>query len=175
MKLGLKAKRNIGLVVITLAIVVAIILVVYFVQKNDDDKKLKYGHVGQVVSTSLADILVKDIKILQSVEGLTADEGKCFLQVTVEIKANRKIQVSSNKFQVKDGKNVTNAERRYPASGDEIMAVISCEGEVTLKKGESKSYEFLYEVESNRVASYFLYAFGARIDLGGTVINTLSK
>ena len=169
MKLGIKAKRNIGLVVVTLAIVVAIILVIYFVQKNYEDGKIQNGHIGQTVSTSQADICVKDMRILQSVDGLTAEEGKCFLLLTVEIKANKKITVSSDKFEVKDGKNVTNAERRYPSSGDETMTVISCEGEVTLKKGESESYNLLYEVEDNRVASYYLYAYGARIDLGGTV------
>ena len=170
MKLGLKAKRNIGLIAITIAVVVAIILVIYFVQKSDDDKKLVTGAIGQTVSTSQADILVKDMSILQSVDGLTAEDGKCFLQVTVEIKANKKIQVWRGKFEVKDGKNVTFAERSYPTSGDEIMEVIPCEGGVTLKKGESTSYELLYEVKSNRIESYFLYAYGARIDLGGTVI-----
>ena len=169
MKLGVKAKRNIGLVVVTLAIVVAIILVVYFVQKNDDDSKIQNGHIGEAVSTSQAEICVKDMRKLQSVDGLTAEDGKCYILVTVEIKANKKITVSSDKFEVKDGKNVTNAERRYPASGDETTVVISCEGEVILKKGESKSYNLLYEVEDNRVASYYLYAYGARIDLGGTV------
>ena len=169
MKLSVKAKRNIGLVVITLAIVVAIILVIYFVQKNDDDGKLQTGAIGQTVSTSQADICVKDMRILQSVDGLTTEEGNCFLQLSVEIKANKKITVYSGKFEVKDGKNVTFAERHYPTSGDEIMAVTPCEGGVTLKKGESESYTLLYEVKNNRVESYFLYAYGARIDLGGTV------
>lgn len=163
MKLGLKAKRNIGLVAITIAIVVAIILVIYFTQKNADDSKLKTGAIGQTVSTSKADILVKDVRILQSIDGLTAEDGKCFLRVCVEIKANKKITVSSNKFEVKDGKNVTNAERSYP-SGDESLIVVSCESEIVLKKGESESYELLYEVEK-RFAGHYLIAFGAKIDL----------
>ncbi|MDE5755872.1 MAG: hypothetical protein K2I23_02145 [Clostridia bacterium] len=169
MKLGVKAKRNIGLIAITIAVVVAIILVIYFVQKNEDDGKLKTGAIGKTVSTSQADICVKDMRVLQSVDGLTAEDGNCFLLVSVEIRANKKITVSSDKFEVKDGRNVTNVERRYPGSGDETMAVISCEGEIVLKKGESESYNLLYEVKNNRVDSYFLYAYGARIDLGGTV------
>ena len=76
MKLGLKAKRNIGLVVITLAVVVAIILVIYFVQKNSDDGKLKTGAIGQTVSTSQADICVKDWGIADDVEGYTVEDGK---------------------------------------------------------------------------------------------------
>ncbi|MDE5655146.1 MAG: DUF4352 domain-containing protein [Clostridia bacterium] len=170
MKLGLKAKRNIGLIAVTIAVVVAIILVVYFVQKSDDDGKLQTGAISQTVSTSQADICVKDMRVLQSVDGLTAEEGNCFLQVSVEIKANKKITVDSGKFEVKGGKNVTNANRHYDtSSGDEILEVIACEGETTLKKGESKTFNLLYEVEYNRVASYYLYAYGARIDLGGTV------
>ena len=169
MKVSAKAKRNIGLIAINVVIVVAIILVIYFVQKNDDDSKMRYGHIGETVSTSQADILVKDMSILQSVDGLTVEDGRCFMLVQVEIKANKKIQVWSGKFDVKDAKNVTSAERHYPASGDEVMAVPYCESEVTLKKGESETYKLLYEVESNRIESYFLYAYGACIDLGGTV------
>ena len=164
MKLSVKAKRNIGLIAITVAVVVAIILVIYFVQKNDEDKKLVTGAIGQTVSTSQADICVKDMSILQSVDGLTAEDGKCFLQVTVEIKANKKIRLSSDKFEIKDGKNVTFAERRYPTSGDEVMSVIPCEGRVELKKGESGSYKLLFEVEK-RFDSHFLFAYGAKIDL----------
>ena len=153
MKLGLKAKRNIGLVVITLAIVVAIILVIYFVQKNDDDNKLRTGAIGDTVSTSQADIHVTSMSMTNYEDGLFAEDGKCFLVLSVEIKANKKITVSSDKFEVKDGKNLT------------------AEDESVLKKGKSKSFRLVYEVERNRIASYFLYAYGARIDLGGTAIN----
>ena len=62
MRLSIKAKRNIGLIAVTIAIVVAIILVVYFVQKNEDNGKLKTGAIGQVVSTTQADICVKDMR-----------------------------------------------------------------------------------------------------------------
>ena len=164
MKISVKAKRNIGLIAITLAVIVAIILVIYFVQKNDDDKKLVTGAIGQTVSTSQADIRVTDTRILQSVDGLTIEDGKCFLQISVEIKANKKIRILSDKFEVKDGKNLTFAERRYPASGDEVMVVIPCEGFIELKKGESESYELLFEVEK-RFDSHFLIAYGAKIDL----------
>ena len=169
MKLGVKAKRNIGLVVVTIAVVVAIILIVYFVQKNDEDKKLKYGHVGQVVSTSQADICVKDWTVVEDADGYTVGEGKCVYLLKVEIKPKKKIRVSRSKFEVKDGKNLT-AEgiQRFP-SGDETLEIVACEGEEYFKGGRSETFEILYEVESNRIESYYLEAFGARIDLGGTV------
>ena len=159
MRLSIKAKRNIGLIAVTIAIVVAIILVVYFVQRNEDDGKLKTGAIGQVVSTSQADICVKDMRILQSIDDITAGDGKCFLLLSVEIKANKKLTLSSGKFEVKDGINLT-------ADGKGFIAL---DGETTLRKGESKTFNLLYEVEYNRAESYFLYAYGARIDLGGTV------
>ncbi|MDE6361822.1 MAG: DUF4352 domain-containing protein [Clostridia bacterium] len=169
MKLGIKAKRNIGLVVVTLAIVVAIILVIYFVQKNDADSKIKTGAIGQTVSTSQADVCVKDMQKLQSHGSLTAEDGKCFLLVSVEIKANKKLTVSTSKFEIKDGKNITAEGREQIPSGDMTLEIIACEGEIALQKGESQTYQILYEVEDNRVASYYLYAYGAKIDLGGTV------
>ena len=154
MKLGVKAKRNIGLVVVTIAVVVAIILIVYFVQKSDEDKKLKYGHIGQVVSTSQADICVKDWTVVADADGYTVGEGKCIYLLKVEIKANKNIRVSSSKFEVKDGKNLT-------AEG--------IQREEYFKGGRSETFEILYEVESNRIESYYLEAFGVKIDLGGTV------
>lgn len=174
MKLGVKAKRNIGLIALTIVVIVAIILVVYFVQKSDDDSKLKYGHIGQAVSTSRADICVKDWRKAEDVEVYTVENRKCVYLLRVEIKAKKNLKVSSSTFEIKDSKNLT-AEglQRFP-SGNETLEVIACEGEIVLKKGERNVYEILYEVENNRVASYFLYAFGARIDLGGTVTNTLS-
>ncbi|MDE6473512.1 MAG: hypothetical protein K2L70_00225 [Clostridia bacterium] len=168
MKLGVKAKRNIGLVVVTLAIVVAIILVIYFVQKNDADSKIKTGAIGQTVSTSQADVCVKDMQKLQSVGGLTAEAGKCFLLVSVELKANKNINVASNKFEIKDGKNLTAEGRQEILSGNITFDIIAYEGEM-FKKGRIERFDLLYEVEDNRVASYYLYAYGARIDLGGTV------
>ena len=107
MKLGVKAKRNIGLIVVTLAVVIAIILVIYFVQKNDADSKIRTGAIGQIISTPQADVCVKDMQKLRIFGALTAEDGKCFLLVSVEIKANKKLGVSSNKFEIKDGKNLT--------------------------------------------------------------------
>ena len=174
MKLGVKAKRNIGLIALTVIVVVAIILVVYFVQKNEDDGKLKFGHIGQVVSTSKADIRVIDWRKVEDVDGYTVVDGKCIYLMKIEIKAKKNIRVSSSKFEIKDGKNLTaQGIQRFP-SGDETLEIIACEGEEYFKSGRRETFEILYEVENNRVASYFLYAFGARIDLGGTVTNTLS-
>lgn len=169
MKLGVKAKRNIGLIVVTLAVVIAIILVIYFVQKNDADSKIRTGAIGQIISTPQADVCVKDMQKLRIFGALTAEDGKCFLLVSVEIKANKKLGVSSNKFEIKDGKNLTAEGRQQIPSGDTTIDIIASEGEIILKKGERKTCQILYEVEDNRVASYYLYAYGARIDLGGTV------
>ena len=166
MKLGVKAKRNIGLIAVTVVIIAAIILVVCLVQKHDDDSKLKYGHVGQVVSTSQADVHVKVWRIVENLDGYTVEDGKCVYLMEVEIKANKKITVSSEKFEIKDAKKLTAKVRQGVSSGD---VVNSNEGEITLKKGERKTFDILYEVDSNRTDSYFLYTLGARIDLGGTV------
>ncbi len=168
MRLSIKAKRNIGLIAVTIAIVVAIILVVYFVQKNEDNGKLKTGAIGQVVSTSQADICVKDMRILQSIDGLTAGDGKCFLLLSVELKANKKINVLSDKFEVKGGKNVMSEWRQEISSGATMEDVIANGGEL-FKAGREETFNLLYEVEYNRAESYFLYAYGARIDLGGTI------
>ena len=173
MKLGLKAKRNIGLIALTVVVVVAIILVIYFVQKNENDGKLKYGHIGQVVSTSKADICVKEWRKAEDVEGYTIKDGKCVYLLKVEIKAKKNIRVSSSKFEIKDSKNLTAEGIKRFSSGDETLQVIACEREEYFKSGRSETFEILYEVEDNRVVSYFLYAFGARIDLGGTVTSTL--
>lgn len=162
MKLSVKAKRNAGLIAITVVVIVAIILVIYFVQKNDADGKLKTGAIGQTVSTSQADVCVKNMRIFKSLDGLTAEQGNCFIWLSVEIKANKKIFVSCDKFQVNDGKNVTEI---YYAGSKEI----DCDGEIILQKGESKTLELAYEVQAERVASFYLFAYGARIDLGGTV------
>ncbi|MDE7079192.1 MAG: DUF4352 domain-containing protein [Clostridia bacterium] len=168
MKLTLKAKRNIGLVVLTLVLIVAIILIVYFVQKSDSESKLKTGAVGQTVSTSQADVCVKELRVAQSVGEVEANDGKCFLLVRVEITANKKIKASSVDFEVKDGVNVTNGYTSHNGHSFMVDAI-----EYTLKKGESETFDLIFEVESERAESYYLYAFGARIDLGGTISNIL--
>ncbi|MDE6189675.1 MAG: DUF4352 domain-containing protein [Clostridia bacterium] len=168
MKLTFKAKRNIGLVVMTIALIVAIILIVYFVQKNDIDSRLKNGSIGQTVSTSQAEVCVNDRKISKDFSVVTANGDKVFLLVKVEITANKKLTLSSKDFEVKDGLNVTNAY-----SSDNGHSFAAEESEVVLKKGESATYDLVFEVDGNRVESYFLYALGARIDLGGTVVGGL--
>ena len=49
MKQSIKAKRNIGLIVLTVLVVVAIVLVIYFVQKADLDGRIKKGAIGQTL------------------------------------------------------------------------------------------------------------------------------
>lgn len=61
MKQSIKAKRNIGLIVLTVLVVVAIVLVIYFVQKADLDGRIKKGAIGQTLSAKSADVCVSHI------------------------------------------------------------------------------------------------------------------
>ena len=88
--------------------------------------------------------------------------------LSVELKANKKINVLSDKFEVKGGKNVMSEWRQEISSGATMEDVIANGGEL-FKAGREETFNLLYEVEYNRAESYFLYAYGARIDLGGTV------
>ena len=168
MKLTFKAKRNIGLVVLTIAIIVAILLIIVLVQKYGGDDDIVKGAVGQTVSTSQADVCVKELRVAQSVGEVEANDGKCFLLVKVEITANKKIKASYVSFDVDGGTNVTTG---YSSNNGHAFYVDAVE--YTLKKGENETFDLIFEVEKNRAESYFLNAFGARIDLGGTISNTL--
>lgn len=168
MKLTFKAKRNIGLIVLTVAVIVAIILTIALVQKYGDDDKLVRGAIGQTVSTSQADVRVNSMRVSQFVGEVEANDGKCFLLVKVDVKANKKIKASSLDFEVLDGVNVTDGY-----SGKNGCAFDADLIEYTLKKGESETFSIIFEVEKDRIESYFLYAFGAKIDLGGSVTPTL--
>ena len=66
MKQSIKAKRNIGLIVLTVLVVVAIVLVIYFVQKADLDGRIKKGAIGQTLSAKSADVCVSHMNISQS-------------------------------------------------------------------------------------------------------------
>ncbi|MBD5086340.1 MAG: DUF4352 domain-containing protein [Clostridiales bacterium] len=164
MKLSFKAKRNIGLIVLTVAVIVAIILTIVLVQKYGDDEKPVKGAIGQTVSTSQADVCVNSMRVSQFVGEVEAKDGKCFLLVKVDVKANKKLKVSSCDFVVEGANNVTDGY-----SGKNGHAFYAELVEYSLKKGESVDYSLIFEVEKDRIESYFLYAFGAKIDLGGTV------
>lgn len=158
MKQSIKARRNIGLIVLTVLVVVAIVLVIYFVQKADLDGRIKKGAIGQTLSTKSADICVSNMRISSSIGGETAADDKCFFVLTVKFDAKKDMTVVADKFEVKGG-------RRVLQSADGFL-----NEKASLKKGESNTFKLVYEVENNRVDSYFLYGYGVQIDLGGTVI-----
>lgn len=168
MKLTFKAKRNIGLIALTVAVIVAIILIIVLVQKYGADNKPVKGAVGQTVSTSQADVCVKSLRLAQNVGEVEANGDKCFMLVKVEITANKKLKASSYDFVVDGAKNVTDAY-----SSDNGHAFAADLVAYTLKKGETADFFLIFEVERDRIESYFLYAFDAKIDLGGTVTPTL--
>lgn len=158
MKQSIKAKRNIGLIVLTVLVVVAIVLVIYFVQKADLEGRIKKGAIGQTLSTKSADICVSNMKVSEYANGEAAAEGKCFLMLSIEFVAKKDMTLVPDKFEVKGG-------RRVLHSADDYL-----NEKTALKKGESRTFKLMYEVEKNRVDSYFLYGYGVQIDLGGTVI-----
>ncbi|MDE7208902.1 MAG: hypothetical protein K2O31_03385 [Clostridia bacterium] len=160
MKLGVKAKRNIGLVVVTLAIVVAIILVVYFVQKNDDNDRTVYGHYGEVTETSQAYLNVTDRYVCQTYEGVSAVDGKLFLIVDVEVKAKKKLALASDKFYLNAAVNVTSGYVGGEGEGWETSVV-----ESTLKKGQCQSIRLIFEIDGNRQSDCYMNGLGANIDL----------
>ena len=92
MKLTIKAKRNIGLIALTVAVIVAVILVVVLVNKYVDDKDLAKGAVGQTISTDQLSLEVVSLKnTLTEFGGKKASEGKCFMLAEVEVKAKKSV------------------------------------------------------------------------------------
>ena len=159
MKLGVKAKRNIGLVVVTIAVIVAIILVVYFVQKNSDSRKTVYGHFGEATETSQAYLNVMDRYLTEVYDGVSAQEGNRFLVVDIEIKAKKKLTLASDKFYLNAAVNVTGGY-----AGEGKVWEIDEAGSV-LKKGQSQSIRIIFELDENRQSDCYLYGYGANIDL----------
>ena len=153
MKQSIKAKRNIGLIALTIAVIVAIILVVYFVNKADDGNGIKRGAVGQTVSTANGDISVKSAKVVDSIGDITASDGKCLIVVSVEFKANKKITLSADKFAVDNANKISVDKEGYLVDSS------------VLQKGESKAFKLAYEVKKGSADSYFLSGYGAKIDL----------
>ncbi|MDE7070593.1 MAG: hypothetical protein K2O86_01295 [Clostridia bacterium] len=159
MRLSIKAKRNIGLIAVTIAIVVAIILVVYFVQKNENNGKTVYGHFGEVIETSQAYLNVTDRYVTDTYEGVSVKEGNRFLVVDIEVKAKKKLTLASNKFYLNSAENVTNGY-----AGENSGWGLTVEERV-LKKGQSQSIRLIFEVDDNRQSDCYLNGLGANIDL----------
>ena len=159
MRLNIKAKRNIGLVVVTLAIVVAIILIVYGVHRHENNGKTVYGHFGEVTETSQAYLNVTDRYVTDTHEGVNAREGNLFLVVDVEVKAKKKLTLASNKFSLNAAENVTNGY-----AGENSGWGLTVEERV-LKKGQSQIIRLIFEVNENRQSDCYLNGYGANIDL----------
>ena len=165
MKLTIKAKRNIGLIALTVAVIVAVILVVVLVNKYVDDKDLAKGAVGQTISTDQLSLEVVSLKnTLTEFGEKKASEGKCFMLAEVEVKAKKAFTLVSDKFSLTDGKAV-NAS----ADGYEFL-----DGKVKLQAGEEKIFYLLFEVQAGRVESFYLYGYSCRVDMGGSVTNLFS-
>lgn len=165
MKLTFKAKRNIGLIALTVAVIVAIILITVLVQKYGGNDTPVKGGVGQVLSTDKVDLQVVSLKnSLKEFGGKTADEGKYFMLAKVSVKAKKKISIEPSGFSLSDGK-----EMSMQVDGYDFLSQ-----KITLKEGEEKVFYLLYEVEAERVSSFYLYGYSCRVDMGGSVRNAFS-
>ena len=165
MKLTFKAKRNIGLIVLTVAVVAVIILVMVLVQKYGNDEKTKKGAVGQEISTERLNLQVVDLdNSLKEFADKKAGEGKCFMLAKVSVKAKTNFTLSPKKFSLSDGKKVN-----VQADGYDFLTK-----KVKLKEGEEKTFYLLFEVEANRVESFYLSGYSCRVDMGGSLANAFS-
>ncbi|MDE6614522.1 MAG: hypothetical protein K2K24_03330 [Clostridia bacterium] len=163
MKLTFKAKRNIGLVVLTVAVIAVIILTIALVQKNDDKDKIVKGGVGQIISADKIDLQVVSLKnSLKEFNGVSASDGKYFMLAKVSVKAKKKIAIEHSGFTLSDGKEI-----EIQAEGYDFLTEA-----VTLKKGEEKVFYLLYEVQAERMASFYLDGYNCRVDMGGSVNNS---
>lgn len=159
MKLSFKAKRNIGLVALTIAVVVAIILIVYYVEKADLDEPTAKGGIVQTLTTRDYDLVVEDLDKLGSFADKTADSGQIFFLVKVSMTARKDIKISPDKFVVADGKRI-----KTSADGYEFL-----NGRTSIKAGETKDFYLMYQVKKDRMESFFLRAYNCKVDLGGSM------
>lgn len=162
MKLSIKAKRNIGLIVITLAVVLAVFLIIFFVNKAEKEKlensRETSSYIGQLCKADDLDYKVFDNKKFQEFGDLKADEGNCFLLIGIELTAKKDITVKTKDFKVDDGIFAeATSEEYYILNEDKDIA-----------SGEKIVFYLLCEVESDRIESFYLHAYGYKIDLGGT-------
>lgn len=159
MKLSFKAKRNIGLVAITIAVIVTVFLIIFFVNRCEKNKIEKSSHIGEICTTDNLEYKVFNNIKKTEFESLLANEGKCFLLIGIQVKAKKDITIKSSDFKVDDGQFVN-------ASSDEYDILNS---QRQLKSGEETKFYLLCEVENDRIESYFIHGYGYKIDLGGTV------
>lgn len=162
MKLTYNAKRNIGLIALIVFVIVAVIAVVLLVQKYGGKEENSKGAIGQTLSSSAAELRVQDVKLLSEVEDKVAAEGKYFMLAKVKVTAKKKLTLEDSAFSLSGGTAVKTQ------SGEHWFAE-----QVALKKGESKEFYLLYEVEAERAASFYLTAFGCSVDMGGSVKSIL--
>lgn len=159
-----KLKKTIGLIALTVAVVVIIFLIVWYVQKSENDKKqaerLETAHIGQLCECDGFDMKILTLdNSLTELGDLKASEDNCFLLIKTEIAAHKDITIKASDFEVKDGEYKTVAASDYEMLGEQL----------TVKAGETKTFYLAYEVKSGRIESYYLQAYGYKVDLGGTL------
>ncbi len=165
MKLGIKAKRNIGLIVLTVVVVAAVILTVYLVQRSDDSQKLKNAHIGQKLTCKDFEFSVVDVKnSLREFGGETPVDGYYFMAVTVVVNAKKNIKIDAQDFPVADAKHIYADQDGYDVLDDKG---------IYLKGGQDMKFALIYEAEAERAVEFYMRAFGYKINLGGTVSNVL--
>ncbi|MDE7215690.1 MAG: hypothetical protein K2O08_02675 [Clostridia bacterium] len=164
MRLSIKAKRNIGLLALTVGIIVAIIVVIVLVNKYVDGNNLTKGKAGQTISTNELSLTASPKNSLTEFGGKKAGEGNCFMLVEVTVKAKKKITLVSDKFSLSDGKAV-----KAQSDGYEFL-----DGKVEIEAGEEKTFYLLYEVKANVADSFYLYGYSCSVDMGGSIADPFS-
>lgn len=160
MKLSFKAKRNIGLIVLTLAVVLAVFLIVFFVNKADENNQIKDAHIGQQLESKKLSFKVNDMKIKNSFADIVASDGKCLMVVNVTATAKKDVELKRQDFSIEKG------EQKYSES-EEYNLLDS----INLKSGQSVEFYLVFEVAQNQMASFYLTAYNYKIDLGGSMVD----
>lgn len=162
--MSVRVKKTIGLIVLTLVVVALIFLVIYLVQKSDVEKQkaeqLKSAHIGETLD---CDGFVMTLTGLdnkrEEIWSLKAQEGNCFLLIEIAVDAEKEVSLKQSDFSIKDGDAVYGQ-----IDEGELL-----EDSITVKAEEKKTFYLLYEVKKGRLESYYLTAYGYKIDLGGTL------
>ncbi len=161
--MSVRVKKTIGLIVLTLVIVALVFLVIYFVQKNDEEKKkaeqLENAHIGETLECEGFQMTVSHLdNTLEEIGSLKAQDGNCFLLIEIKIDAEKEVTLKKTDFSVEDANSVITDSQDYEILSDDT----------TVKAGENKTFYLLYEVEKGKLESFYLTAYGYKIDLGGT-------
>lgn len=157
MKLSIKAKRNIGLVALTIAVIIIVLVVIVLVNKCEQSKIEKQSYIGKLCEGSKLDYKVVSLDKLDEFGSYKAKDGNVLLLIGAQLKAKKDITVKSGDFTVDDGKyiNVENSDY-YMLTSKKVS------------KGQEIDFYLLYEVKKGQIESFFLHAYGYKIDLGGT-------